>query len=61
MYENSFYETLIETKAELLAWITATADQIQNIPAVFEDVRQPMLRRCHFCRRVNGEIFEHLL
>ena len=40
------YETSIETEAELLARITAAAYQVQNIPVVFERVRQSMFRRC---------------
>jgi len=55
------YETPIETEEELVARITAAAYHIQNIPAVFERVRESMFRRCHFCVETNGGIFEHLL
>ncbi|KYN18770.1 hypothetical protein ALC57_08928 [Trachymyrmex cornetzi] len=54
------YETSIETEAELVARITAAAYQVQNIPAVFERVRQSMFRRW-LCVEANGGIFEHLL
>ena len=55
------YETPIETEEELVARITAAAYQIQNIPAVFERVRESMFRRCHLCIEANGGIFEHVL
>lgn len=55
------YEIPIDTEEDLVARIIAAANHIQNIPEVFERVRQSMFRRCRLCVEVNGGRFEHLL
>lgn len=55
------YATPIETVEDLVARILAAAEEVQNMPGIFERIQRNMLRRCNSCIEVDGGHFEQLL
>lgn len=55
------YETPVDTDMELIARIVAACNVIRNMPGVFQQVRQNLIRRCQACNEIGGRHFEHLL
>ena len=43
------YETVVETEQQLVARITVAADTIADMPGIFEQTRQSMVRQCIAC------------
>jgi hypothetical protein len=55
------YETPVDTEEDLVARIADACGRVQEMPAIFEHIRDSMVRRCEACIRVNGRNFEQLL
>ena len=59
--KNLVYETPVDSEIELVGRIVAAAEEIAEIPDVFQSVRQSLHERCVKCTEVNGGNFEQLL
>jgi len=59
--KNMIYETPVESPIELVGRIVTAAEEIAEIPTVFQSVRQSFHERCVKCIEVNGGHFEQLL
>ncbi len=51
----------LTSQEDLVARIADACGRVQEMPAIFEHVRDSMLRRCEACIHVNGRNFEQLL
>ena len=54
------YEAIEETE-NLVARITIAASTIADMPGIFEQTRQTMVRRCTACIQANDHTFEQFL
>ena len=55
------YETPVESEEDLVARIAAAAEEIRDMPAVFDRVYANIRRRCEACIAVRGRSFQQLL
>ena len=59
--KNVVYETPVDSEIELVCRIDEAAEEIAEIPEVFQSVRRSFYERCVKCAEVNGGHYEHLL
>ncbi|GBO34944.1 hypothetical protein AVEN_219592-1 [Araneus ventricosus] len=55
------YDTPIDSVEDVVARLSVTAEEIQDLPEIFQNVRNSMRRRCEACMTASGRNFEHLL
>ena len=55
------YETPVNSAENLVARITAAADEVRDTPGILANVRSSMFQRCQACITARGRNFEHLL
>ncbi len=55
------YENAVNSEEDLVARIHAATEHIRATPAVFQDVRESLVRRCRMCIQVEGRHFEQLI
>ena len=55
------YETVVEIEEDLIARITFAASTIADMPGIFEQTRQLMVRQCTACIQTNGPAFKQFL